>query len=78
MAENPEALIKACQKNNAKAQEALYDAYSRMLMGICVRYAGSRYDAEDVLQEVFIKIFQTIQGLWAFLNFIKNNQSFLR
>lgn len=60
MIENVDALIKDCQNNSIKAQEALYHGYSRLVMGIAVRYAKSRYDAEDVFQEIFIKIFQNI------------------
>lgn len=61
MLEDPVALIVACQKNDSKSQEQLYHLYSRLVMGICLRYTKSKYDAEDVLQEIFIKIFQNIQ-----------------
>ena len=60
MAEDEGELIKACQNKNPKAQEKLYYTYSRLVMGICLRYSKSRYDAEDILQEVFIKIFQNM------------------
>ena len=44
-------------KNNAAAQEALYDRYSPRMLAVCYRFAKSREDAEDMLQEGFIKIF---------------------
>ena len=53
-------LIQACTNNNAAAQRELYNRYSRVLFGVCFRYAFRREDAEDMLQEGFIKIFKRI------------------
>ena len=44
-------------KNNVAAQEALYNRFSPRMLGVCYRFAKSREDAEDMLQEGFIKIF---------------------
>lgn len=44
-------------RNNAAAQEAFYDRFSPRMLGVCYRFAKSREDAEDMLQEGFIKIF---------------------
>ena len=44
-------------KNNAVAQEALYNRFSPKMLGVCYRFAKNREDAEDMLQEGFIKIF---------------------
>jgi len=44
-------------RNNAAAQEALYDRFSPRMLGVCYRFAKSREDAEDMLQEGFIKVF---------------------
>jgi RNA polymerase sigma factor (sigma-70 family) len=44
-------------KNNAVAQEAFYDRFSPRMLGVCYRFAKNREDAEDMLQEGFIKIF---------------------
>lgn len=41
-------------------QKALYDRYCRKLMVCCLRYAKTTAEAEDVLQEGFIKIFEHI------------------
>lgn len=57
---NDENLIAECLKNNRKAQKLLYDKYSSKLMGVCLRYTNSRQDAEDVLIEGFINIFQKL------------------
>lgn len=55
-----EIIIKGCLKQESKAQKALYDKYSPMLFGICLRYASSRAEAEDLLQLGFIKIFRKL------------------
>jgi RNA polymerase sigma factor (sigma-70 family) len=50
-------IIEGCVRHNRKAQQMLYDKYSRFLLGICVRYAEDKAEAEDILQESFLKIF---------------------
>ncbi len=50
-------LIEKCLKNNRKAQKYLYEKYSPVMLGICIRYSDNISDAEDILQEGFIKIF---------------------
>src|SRR5690349_20130288 len=54
------SLFEQCKQKNAKAQRKLYDLYKARLMGLCRRYTRSREDAQDVLQESFIKIFSRI------------------
>jgi RNA polymerase sigma-70 factor (ECF subfamily) len=54
-------LIADCSRNNAKAQRALYDRYYRKMYVVALRYAKTTFEAEDVLQESFIKIFQNIK-----------------
>ena len=54
-------IIEGCIKHNRKSQQELYDRYSRVLMGICLRYSKSTDEAEDILQESFIKIFNKIK-----------------
>jgi RNA polymerase sigma-70 factor (ECF subfamily) len=55
-------LIQACSQNNAVAQRELYSRYSALMFGICYRYAYRKEDAEDMLQEGFIKIFNHIRS----------------
>jgi RNA polymerase sigma-70 factor (ECF subfamily) len=55
-----EELIKGCVKENKDSQYALYQKYAGKMMGICLRYAPNRMEAEDILQESFIKIFDNI------------------
>ncbi|MFL5728417.1 MAG: RNA polymerase sigma factor [Cytophagaceae bacterium] len=53
-------ILSGCKNNNPKAQQLLYSRFAYKTMGICLRYCKSRMEAEDVLQEAFIKIFQKI------------------
>ena len=53
-------LIKGCIENNAKAQKELYHRFCGAMMGVCIRYAPTVHEAEDLLQEGFIKVFRKI------------------
>lgn len=53
-------IIAGCLKKNAISQHLLFAKYSRKLMTVCSRYAGTSPEAEDMLQESFIKIFSSI------------------
>jgi len=55
-----EELIEGCKKGNSKAQKELYSRYSGAMLGISMRYCREKSDAEDVLQEAFIRIFRYI------------------
>lgn len=57
-----EILIR-CQKADAQAQRALYDLFKSRLFGLCRRYTRNRDEAQDVMQEAFIKIFKHIGEL---------------
>lgn len=53
-------LITACKKQDARAQQTLYERYSPVMLGVCRRYHGSLEEAEDVMVEGFFKIFTKI------------------
>lgn len=55
-------LIKGCVKADRAAQKALYDRYCRKMMVVCQRYSKSSQEAEDSLQEGFIKVFASIKS----------------
>jgi RNA polymerase sigma factor (sigma-70 family) len=55
-----EAILQGCLKHNAAAQSELYFRYSPKMLAACYRYAHNREDAEDMLQEGFIKVFSQI------------------
>jgi len=50
-------LIKECINGNRSAQHLLYKQYAGNMLGLCYRYTKSIEDAEDILQEGFIKVF---------------------
>ncbi len=54
-------LLEECFKNNRQAQNKLYEKYAPKLFGTCLRYAKNNTDAEDILQEGFIKIFKYLK-----------------
>ena len=53
-------LIEQCKKGKQQAQEELYDRFSAAMLATCLRYTGNRAEAEDLLQEGFIKVFRNI------------------
>ena len=55
-------LIDACRKGNRASQRALYDRFSRKMMVVCLRYSKSTPEAEDILQEGFVKVFHGLEG----------------
>jgi RNA polymerase sigma factor (sigma-70 family) len=55
-------LIEACKKGDRIAQKNLYNIFSKKMYMVCLRYTKSQQEAEDVLQESFIKIFRNLNG----------------
>lgn len=53
-------LVKGCVEGNRQCQELLYLKYSRKMMGVCYRYTKSKVEAEDLLQDAFIRVFRKI------------------
>jgi RNA polymerase sigma factor (sigma-70 family) len=69
-----EAILKGCLNNNATAQRELYNKYSSKMLAVCYRYGHNREDAEDMLQEGFIKVFlqiHTFESRGAFEGWIR-------
>lgn len=52
-----ENLIKKCASGNVLAQKTFYEKFAGKMMGVCLRYAKDYEEAEDVMQDAFIKIF---------------------
>jgi RNA polymerase sigma-70 factor (ECF subfamily) len=55
-----EDLIEGCIREDRQMQGMLYKKYADKMFAVCLRYTNSRQEAEDVLQEAFIKIFDKI------------------
>ncbi|NJO00430.1 MAG: sigma-70 family RNA polymerase sigma factor [Bacteroidia bacterium] len=59
---NEEKLIDGCSKGKRKYQKMLYEQYSSKMFVVSLRYTKSRLDAEDTLQDAFVKVFSNIQN----------------
>ncbi len=85
------ALVKDCLKQKPVAQRQLYEHFAPLMLGVCYRYTKSVSDAEDVLQEGFIKVFHYLSrykfngelGAWirrimvtTALNYLKKNKHY--
>lgn len=84
-------LVKDCLKGIPDAQRQLYEHFAETMLGVCYRYTKSVKDAEDVLQEGFIKVFNNLHqyrfdgelGGWirsvmvrTALNYLKKNKRY--
>jgi len=84
-------LLKDCLKGKAAAQRELYAHFAHMMLGLCYRYTKSMADAEDILQEGFIKVFKNLHqfrgsgelGAWirrimvnTAINYLKNQSRY--
>ncbi|MFP2997365.1 RNA polymerase sigma factor [Spongiivirga sp. MCCC 1A20706] len=71
---NTNQLIKRCIKKNNKARETLYNTYKDVLFMTCMKYARSQEEAEDLLHDAFIAIFEkikTYKGVGSFEGWMK-------
>jgi len=53
-------IVQGCLQNDARAQRRLYEMYASKMLAVCYRYSRDRDEAEDILQDGFIKIFNNI------------------
>lgn len=53
-------LIDGCIRGDKKMQRGLYDRFAAKMYGVCLRYAGNTNDADDILQEGFIKVYNNL------------------
>lgn len=59
--EQEQELLDRCLAGEDSAWEALLSAYTRKIYNLCYRFTGRMEEAEDVTQEIFIKVFQTLK-----------------
>jgi len=84
-------LVKDCLKQKPEAQRQLYEQFAKTMLGVCYRYTKSLKDAEDVLQDGFVKVFFHLKqyqqkgelGAWirrimvnTAINFLKRNRKY--
>ena len=55
-------LINGCKKEDRHCQRIVFERFAGKMMTVCLRYARHRLEAEDILQDAFIKIFNNIQS----------------
>ena len=55
-------LIDGCIQGDRRMQEELYRRFSPRMYAVCLRYAGNAEEAEDILQEGFVKIFKKLDS----------------
>ena len=84
-------LVKDCLKEKPEAQRELYERFAGNMLAVCYRYTKSIKDAEDVLQEGFVKVFMGLKqykfegelGAWirrimvtTAINYLKKNRHY--
>jgi len=75
-------MIEGCIKRDSRCQTLLYEEYAPFLYGVALRYTKTEEDAQDVLQDAFIRIFDTMEqyegkgSLRAWMRRIVANQAF--
>jgi RNA polymerase sigma factor (sigma-70 family) len=57
---NEEKLIAECKKGNRKAQQQLYEQFYKRMYVNALRYAKTNFEAEDILQDSFVKVFENL------------------
>jgi RNA polymerase sigma factor (sigma-70 family) len=57
-----EELINGCLKENRVAQNQLFSRFAPKMLGVCYRYAQTLAEAEDVMQDGFVKVFNNLNG----------------
>ncbi|MDR1332270.1 MAG: sigma-70 family RNA polymerase sigma factor [Tannerella sp.] len=83
---NETQLVKGCLSGDRNAQRALYDMYSRKMLGICMRYVNNREVARDLLQDGFVKVFTSLPSFegtgtleaWMRTIFVNESLGYLR
>ncbi len=55
-------LAEGCKRQDNEARKALYEAFAGSLLSLCLRYMGTRDEAEDVLHDGFLKAYTRIEG----------------
>ncbi len=84
-------LVKDVLRSKPEAQRQLYEHFAQQMLGVCFRYTKSIADAEDILQEGFVKVFNYLHqynsegelGAWirkimvnTALNYLKKNKRY--
>lgn len=74
MPETEQLIIKGCLAGERAFQTKLYELFAPKMMGVCLRYARNREEAEEILQEGFLRVFtyiKTFKGNGSFEGWIR-------
>jgi RNA polymerase sigma factor (sigma-70 family) len=74
LAETEQLLIKGCAAGERAFQTKLYNLFAPKMLGVCLRYARNREEAEEILQEGFLRVFTyitTFKGAGSFEGWIR-------
>lgn len=74
MADTEQQLIKGCAAGDRAYQTKLYNLFAPKMLGVCLRYAKNREEAEEILQEGFLRVFNyinTFKGAGSFEGWIR-------
>ena len=55
-------LVKGCQREDRRSQETLYGRFARRMYAVCLRYARHQMEAQDLMQEGFVRVFDKLHG----------------
>jgi RNA polymerase sigma factor (sigma-70 family) len=55
-------LVQGCLREDRRCQEDLYSRYARRMYAVCLRYARHELEAQDMMQEGFIRVFDKLPG----------------
>ena len=61
LADSEQLIIKGCMAGERAFQTKLYDCYAPAMLGVCMRYAKNREEAEEILHEGFLRVFTYIK-----------------
>lgn len=59
---NDSTLVKKCIDGDQRAQRTLFEKFAPKMLGVCLRYAKEQTQAEDVLQDGFVKVFTKLES----------------
>ena len=54
-------LIEGCRRRDRASQKSLYQTYYSFSMGLCIRYANSKEEAQEIMNDAFMKVFKYIE-----------------
>lgn len=61
MIPNIDEILTGCHKNDRNAQRKLYETFAPSMLGVCMRYAQSKQEAEDIMIEGFVNVFKKLE-----------------